>query len=131
MKKIILLSAILLSAYFCANGQGTGKIDLRIVDQQQKPVSKTFAELLNAKDSSVVQYATSNVNGYVEFENLQKGKYLVFIPEIGTKIYSTYFFDIYNTDEYYDVTMICKVHTEATIVAQTGSSMTKKVSKLG
>ncbi|HSY76825.1 MAG TPA: hypothetical protein VK890_08210 [Bacteroidia bacterium] len=79
----------------------------------------------------MVQFATSNSNGYVEFDKLQKGKYFVFVPEIGGKTYSTYFFDIYNTDEYYDVTLICKAHTETTIVAQTGSSMIKKVNKVG
>jgi hypothetical protein len=33
MKKIILLSAVLFSVYFSTNGQATGKIDVKIVDQ--------------------------------------------------------------------------------------------------
>jgi hypothetical protein len=124
MKNIIILAVALFSAGLTVKGQSTGKIDLRIVDQQQKPSTQTFVELLNAKDSSLVQFATSDSKGNVEFQNLGKGNYLVFIPEIGTKSYLTYSFSVNNSDEYYDVTLTSKAHGEVVIVKQAS----KKVS---
>ena len=131
MKNITLLSIILASLCVSAKAQSNGKADLRIVNPQQKPLSETFVELLNAKDSSLVQFAITDKMGLVEFKGLQKGSYMAFIPEIGSKNYVSYLFNISNYDEAYDITLLCKLCTEITIVAQNQGTGSKRDGKIG
>ena len=127
MKKIILISLALISLGLSSKAQSTGKINLSIVDQQQKPTAEALVELLNAKDSSMVQFATTDTKGNVEFKGLAKGKYIAFVPEIGNMHYSLYQFDIRNYDEAYDITLLCKACTEIIVTGQA----VKKENKIG
>jgi len=131
MKKIILLSLALLGLGFSSKAQSTGKINLSIVDQQQNPTPEALVELLNAKDSSMVQFATTDTKGNVEFKDLTKGKYIAFVPEIGNMHYALYQFDIRNYDEAYDITLLCKACTEIIITGQAPAVNTKKENKIG
>jgi hypothetical protein len=131
MKILSFLTLAILCLGLQARGQSNGKIDIRIVNQQQKPSPEALVELLNAKDSSMVQFATTDKNGLAEFKGLQKGNYIAFVPEIGSKNFTSYLFNISNYDEAYDITLLCKVCNEVTIVAQAPTLSTKKASKLG
>ena len=49
----------------------------RITDEQQRPIEGATAELLRAKDSSLVKVAISNKSGLIEFENIRFGSYVM------------------------------------------------------
>ncbi len=86
MKKTIFLSGIILagiSSHLLA-GPLT-KINLKLEDIHKNPKKEVYVELLNAKDSSVVSIAVSGKEKVMEFTNLPKGKYLVYVPNIGPK----------------------------------------------
>jgi outer membrane receptor protein involved in Fe transport len=63
------------------------KIDFKVTDQQQKSIDGVFAELLSARDSSLVKYYISQPNGSVEFDGLRGGEYIVYIAETGYENY--------------------------------------------
>ena len=60
-------------------GQTTerGRITTKIIDEQQKPIEGATAELLRAKDSSLVKVAISYRSGVIEFENIRFGSYFI------------------------------------------------------
>lgn len=125
MKNILTIIIALLGLSMSAKAQTNGRLELNLIDQQQHPSVQTLVELLNAKDSSVVQYATTDTKGNVQFNNLKRGKYLAFVPHIGDMRYDIYQFEIRNFDEAFDITLLCKACTEITISAD------KKVGKIG
>jgi len=86
MKKSILLSGILLAGLTSNLFAGSPtKISLKVEDIHNNPKKEVIVELLNAKDSSVVAIAISGKERVMEFTNLPKGNYLVYVPNIGTK----------------------------------------------
>ncbi len=88
MKKSMLLSGILLAGLTSNLFAGSpAKISLKVEDIHNNPKKEVIVELLNAKDSSVVAYAVSGVEKVMEFTNLPKGNYLVYVPNIGPKGY--------------------------------------------
>ena len=131
MKTLSFLTLTILFLGSQAKGQSNGKIDIRIVNQQQKPSPEALVELLSAKDSSLVQFGTTDKNGLAEFKGLKKGSYIAFVPEIGSKNFTSYLFNISNYDEAYDITLLCKVCNEVIIVAQAPTQGSKRVTKLG
>jgi hypothetical protein len=132
MKILILLSfALLLSICSMAKEPLTGKISLKIVDKQQNFSAGTFIELLNAKDSSLVRYATTGNDGAIDFTELAPGSYVVYIPQIGSKSYTAFTLKISNPEELYDITLTCPMPNEVTVVAQGRNLFPKRVAKIG
>ncbi|HSY76845.1 MAG TPA: carboxypeptidase-like regulatory domain-containing protein, partial [Bacteroidia bacterium] len=72
-----------------------GKIDVKVTDQQQKPVDGVFAQLLNSKDSAMVRYTVSGPDGLIEFANIKYGKYIVYISQAG---YENYYSQVISLD---------------------------------
>ncbi len=88
MKKSILLSGILLAGLTTNLFAGSpSQISLKVEDKLNNPKKEVIVELLNAKDSSVVAYAVSGKEKVMEFTNLPKGEYLLYVPNIGPKGY--------------------------------------------
>ncbi len=74
-----MLAIIVFFISFVSISQTTerGKITAKVIDEQQKAVEGATAELLRAKDSSLVKVAISNRSGVIEFENIRFGAYLI------------------------------------------------------
>jgi hypothetical protein len=86
MKKSMLLSGILVAGLTANVFAGSPtKINLKVEDNHNNPKKEVVVELLNAKDSSVVSIAVSGNERVMEFTNLPKGRYIIYVPNIGTK----------------------------------------------
>jgi hypothetical protein len=72
-----LLMLFVFSCITTAQSSERGKITVKIIDEQQKPIEGATAELLRAKDSALVKAALSNKAGVAEFENIRFGSYLI------------------------------------------------------
>ena len=57
-----------------AFAQKVGTIDLKITDEQQKPLDGIFAQLVKEKDSTMAQFTVSDQAGTIEFSNVTMGK---------------------------------------------------------
>jgi uncharacterized surface anchored protein len=107
MKNLILIAAAyLLSVGNIASSQNNGKLNIVVTDQNQKPMESTFVELLDAKDSSLVQFSTTGKDGNIEFNGLKNGKYIVFVPESGYTNYTSNLVTISHTGEEYSLSVI-------------------------
>jgi len=60
----------------------------KIKDTQSNPAAFANVILLNASDSAIVKAALSNESGEYEFVNINAGKYIVLVSQIGNKFYS-------------------------------------------
>ena len=122
MNNLILLAcAYMLSLGNFANGQAAGKMNIVVTNAQQKPMESTFVELLNAKDSSLVQFSTTGNDGSTEFKGLQNGNYIVFVPEMGNKSYISNTVTLNHTGEEFSLNVIlaeAKAHNEVIVVGQ-------------
>ncbi len=67
--------------------QKPGTINLKMADEQQKPLDGVFVQLVKSKDSTMAQYAITAPNGTVEFTNVAKGKYIVYVSQTGFENY--------------------------------------------
>lgn len=86
MKKSMLLSGLLVAGLSSNLFAGSPtKINLKVEDIYSNPKKEVIVELLNAKDSSLVAMAVSGKEKVMEFTNLPKGKYIVYVPNIGAK----------------------------------------------
>ena len=91
-KSFILLSVLVNLVIFSFSQTKTTKISGNIVDGNTKTVESSTISLLKAADSSVVKIAVADKTGHFEFENVEKGKYLVLVSAIGhQKAYSQTF----------------------------------------
>jgi hypothetical protein len=77
-----------------AFAQKVGTIDLKITDEQQKPLDGIFAQLVKEKDSTMAQFTVSDQAGTIEFSNVTMGKYLVYVSQTGFENYYTSVFEI-------------------------------------
>lgn len=68
----------------CATAQ-IGKIQGDVKDSNQKPIEGVVVSLLNAKDSSFVKAAISEIDGKFEFVAIKNGNYLLMATNIGYK----------------------------------------------
>lgn len=92
MKKNVLIVVALMSQV-CVLAQATvkGKISFTVINEQNAPVENATAELLKAKDSSLVKTAITSRNGTADFENIAAGEYRVRISSVGhLTIYSSH-----------------------------------------
>jgi hypothetical protein len=87
MKTTIFTAAILVAGATTLFAGSPTKLNLKVEDKYSSPKKEVVVELLNAKDSSLVAVAVSGKERVMEFTNLQNGKYLVYVPNIGTKGY--------------------------------------------
>ena len=78
MKIFTLLTICILTA-FQTTAQDTKKASLssRIVDEKNNPVENVSVSLLRSKDSSLYKSSLSDKNGYVEFDFVKPGIYLI------------------------------------------------------
>lgn len=87
MKKIILLSLLFVSAYaamaqkFSIKGQ--------VVDSTTNALPSATVMLLNSSDSSLVNFALSNAQGFFEIKNVNKGSYDLKISFVGYATFIT------------------------------------------
>ncbi|HEU4860601.1 MAG TPA: TonB-dependent receptor plug domain-containing protein, partial [Chitinophagaceae bacterium] len=73
----LLMISVFTSGVIIAQTTERGKVSGKVTDEQQKPIEGATAELLRAKDSSLVKAAISNKSGIIEFENIRFGFYFV------------------------------------------------------
>ncbi len=62
-----------------------------VEDAKKDPAAFTNVILLSAADSSIVKGALSNESGNFSFENIEAGKYLVLVSQLGNKFYTPAF----------------------------------------
>ena len=75
---LFLISSCIVIAQTVERGSMIGKI----IDEQQKPIEGVTAELLRAKDTSLVKVAISNKFGIIEFEQILFGSYFIRITSV-------------------------------------------------
>ena len=76
MKKTFTIAvALVWQVCLFAQASVKGKISFTVVNEQKTPVENATAELLNAKDSSLVRTAITGRNGTGDFENVAPGEY--------------------------------------------------------
>ena len=63
----------------------------KVNDSQNQPAAFANVILLNAADSAIIKAALSNEAGEYQFENIEAGKYIVLVSQIGNKYYSAPF----------------------------------------
>ena len=86
MKKSILFSGILLAGLSSNLLAGSPtKINLKVEDINNKPKKEVVIELLDAKDSSLIAIVITGKEKVIQFTNLPKGKYLIYVPNAGKK----------------------------------------------
>jgi iron complex outermembrane recepter protein len=82
MRKITLFSCFIFS-FFCSRAQDAkGKISVQVINEQKQALENATAELRRAKDSGLVKMAIADKNGWVEFENIRQGSYLVKVTSL-------------------------------------------------
>jgi 5-hydroxyisourate hydrolase-like protein (transthyretin family) len=81
-KSFTLLIGILFSTAVISQNK-IGKISGVITDESQKPLQSVSVSLLRAKDSSLVKTAVTNKEGKYEFENINEGKFRLFVSPVG------------------------------------------------
>ena len=122
MNNLILLALVyMFSLGNFANGQALGKINIVVTNAQQKPMESTFVELLNAKDSSLIQFSTTGNDGSIDFKGLQNGNYIVFVPELGNKSYISNTVTLNHSGEEFSLNVIlaeARSHNEVIVVGQ-------------
>ncbi|HXP53254.1 MAG TPA: carboxypeptidase-like regulatory domain-containing protein, partial [Bacteroidia bacterium] len=89
--KLLILPLLVCQLAFA---QKAGTIDLKVIDEQQKPLDGVFAQLVKSKDSTMAQFTVSDQGGTIEFVNVATGKYLVYVSQTGFENYYTPVFEI-------------------------------------
>ena len=83
MKKLILISCILSSAFF-TQAQINGSVKGKLLDTAGKqPLSEATVSVMLVKDSSLVSFSLSDKKGNFEITNLDAGNYLLMISYTG------------------------------------------------
>jgi len=122
MRIFIPLLIFLFSGWHGLFAQATGKIDLKVTDQQQKPIDGALVQLVKAKDSSMTQYSITDQNGLVELAGVVKGTYLIYIAKTG---FENYYAPVFTIDSAHlqinlpDAVLKSKSLNEVTVVAKT------------
>jgi len=105
-----------------ALAQTMGVVNLKVYDEQQKPIDGAFAQLVKAKDSIMAQYSVTGQNGIVEFTNVSNGNYLVYIYQTGFENYYSAVFTIDSAHQKIslpDAALHTRSLKEVTIVSKT------------
>lgn len=96
MKKFSLSFLVALCATTIALSQ---KISGNVTDNTQKPQEFATILLQNAKDSSLVKGAVTDIDGHFEIENVAAGTYIVSVNIVGFKPYTSEKFDFDGTKD--------------------------------
>jgi len=121
MKKLIYTILCFLSLCTAAYAKTPAKIDAIVLDDQQKPIDGVFAQLVNAKDSSMVQYNVSGQDGKIEFSDVKQGSYIIYISQAG---FENYYSSIIKVDDansivsLNNITLQTKSLQQVTVVAK-------------
>lgn len=85
MKKTIALLTLvlLLLSYFSQAQSGSGAVQGKITDAQQKPVEAASVALLRATDSSLVKTLSTDKSGQFQLTGLAAGSYLIQVTAVG------------------------------------------------
>jgi hypothetical protein len=82
MRKVGMLTLVL-ALFSLATQAQTGKISLKVEDNEKKKLESVTATLLRAKDSGVVKTELSDKEGLVQFLRLNEGKYFIVLSSSG------------------------------------------------
>ncbi|MFT3846117.1 MAG: TonB-dependent receptor [Lacibacter sp.] len=82
-----LIIFLLLSVAVVAQPAKQGKITCKISNSEQQPISNITAELIRSTDSSLVKTAISDQSGFIEFEQVPFGSYLIRTSSVGYQHY--------------------------------------------
>src|SRR5689334_15608887 len=88
MKKNYLLIALILFSTQALVAKSIPVVSGKVKDAKSNPAAFANVLLLNASDSAMVKAALCNESGEYEFENIDGGKYIVLVSQIGNKFYS-------------------------------------------
>src|SRR6185312_15884634 len=120
MRPILLsISALILSQAVLAQA---GKVDVKVLDQQQKPLDGVFVQLVKAKDSSMTQYTITEPTGNTEFANVSGGQYRIYVSQTGFENYFSKVFEIDSTHSHValpDIELLAKTLKEVSVVGKT------------
>src|SRR5438874_9332468 len=82
MRRIVFLVFCALPVIaFCQSAKG--KVEFTVANEQNHSLDAATAELLRAKDSSLVKTALSDKSGVILFDQLQPGSYLIKVSMVG------------------------------------------------
>ena len=85
--KYVFLLFFVLWASYSIGTPGVCRIQVKVTDQQQKPIDGVFAQLMKTKDSTVVKYSISDAAGVISFDGIKAGSYLIYISQTGFENY--------------------------------------------
>jgi hypothetical protein len=91
--KVKIYATLLFAAAFCSHAiaKPTATVTGKVEDAKNNPAGFANVILLYANDSSIVKGGISNEMGNFSFEEIQSGRYLVLVSQIGNKFYSSPF----------------------------------------
>src|SRR5215213_824099 len=99
MRKIIaLLMTVILWKALYSQDAGNGMIQVRVVDDQKKPLPGTTVELLR-KDSLLIKAQITDTSGKAIFLNIQAGEYFYKISKVGFASYISSFIILSSNEE--------------------------------
>jgi hypothetical protein len=123
--KMKLPLSLIVFCFFCCivgNAQsGTGTVNVRFVDEQQKPIDGLLVQLMKPSDSSLVLSSFSGTDGHVQFINVRKGNYFIYVAQFGYEAYKSASFKVDESHlsiSFPDIILHTKVLKEVTVVAQ-------------
>jgi len=120
--RLTLLSIFSLFLFNAAFSQIAGKVDVKVIDQQQKPQDGVFVQLVKAKDSVMAQYTITETTGTAEFTNVAKGQYMIYISQTGFENYFSKAFEVDSNHSQIalpDVVLQSKTLNAVTVVGKT------------
>ncbi|MEO8087438.1 MAG: outer membrane beta-barrel family protein [Bacteroidota bacterium] len=92
MKKNYILPVLIVFLFGpAAFAKSTPTVSGNVKDAKSNPAAFANVILVNAGDSTVIKAALSNESGDYSFENIEAGKYIVLVSQIGNKYYSAPF----------------------------------------
>jgi len=90
MKTIVTALCVFFTLVAFAQENGRGVISVSVINSQSVSIDAATVELLRGKDSSLVKAGLTDNNGWVSFENLHPGTYLLKVSMLNhTAVYST------------------------------------------
>jgi len=95
---------------FSVAAKPSGKVGIKITDEQQKPLDGIFVQLMNAKDSTMAMYSASTKDGSAEFIEVKNGNYFIYIAQTG---YKNYFSAVFIIDDAHPSPTLAPIILEA------------------
>jgi iron complex outermembrane recepter protein len=124
MKTTVLFLFSLCASIIINAQEKTGKVSIRIFNEQKLSVENATVELLRGKDSLLVKTALSDKAGLAEFDNLAFATYLIRISSINHNTVFTSAFNIDATNSTVslpDISLVQKSATQMQVVTVTAT----------